>query len=86
MHLPKGLQFTWHLQEPSTAKKPLNYSWVAEYKQCPRAQTLRRIIVFSLQHIQLDGAFPLCPGLLGPGSSNSRFVFYTTEVHCFNLG
>lgn len=41
---------------------------------------------FSLQHIQLDGAFPLCLGLPGPGSSNSHFVFYTTAVHCFNLG
>ena len=51
-----------------------------------KSRNIEKDWFFSLQHIQLDGAFPLCSGLLGPGSSNSHFVFYTTEVHCFNLG
>jgi len=51
-----------------------------------KSKNIEKDFSFSLQHIQLDSAFPLCPGLLGPGSSNSHVVFYTAEVHCFNLG
>lgn len=35
-----------HLKALSTAKQLLNYYCVAEYKQCPSAEILRRIIVF----------------------------------------